>query len=68
MENWKCVYSTEKAYEADLVIDMLKRNDINAVILNEKDSSFVFVGDIDIFVSEKDEAKASKLIKEFESE
>jgi type III secretory pathway lipoprotein EscJ len=68
MEGWKRVFSTDKAYDANLILDMLYKNNIHAVSVNDKDSSFVVLGDIDIFVHEKDEAKALKLIKNLRSE
>lgn len=68
MEGWKRVFSTDKAYDANLIMDMLIKNDIHAVSINEKDSSFVVLGDIDIFVNDKDEAEALKLIKNFKRE
>ncbi len=63
MEGWKRVYSTDKAYNASLIVDMLSENKIHAVSVNEKDSSFVVLGDIDIFVADKDETEALRLIK-----
>lgn len=68
MEGWKRVFSTDKAYNANLILDMLLNNDIQAVSINEKDSSFVVLGDIDIFVPDKDEADALRLIKNYKSE
>jgi len=68
MEGWKRVFSTSKTYDANLILDMLIKNNIHAVSMNEKDSSFVVLGDIDIFVHDKDEAKAMKLIKNFKRE
>lgn len=68
MEGWKRVFSTDKAYDANLVVDYLLKNDIQAVSINEKDSSFVVIGDIDIFVPDKDEAEALRLIKNYKGE
>ncbi len=68
MKDWRKVFSTTKAYDANLVIDLLIKNNIHAVSMNEKDSSFVVLGDIDIFVSEKDEERALELIKFFKRE
>jgi type III secretory pathway lipoprotein EscJ len=67
-KDWCRVYSTTKEHKAGLIIDLLDKNNIKAVKLSEKDSSFVMFGDIDVFVNNKNEAEALELIKKFKSE
>lgn len=40
MDNWTSVFETDQLYKAELVKDILCNNDIDAVILNQKDSSY----------------------------
>ncbi|MDR0714475.1 MAG: DUF2007 domain-containing protein, partial [Bacteroidales bacterium] len=40
MKDWKCIYSTEQRYRADIVKALLAGEDIEAVILDKKDSSY----------------------------
>lgn len=67
-KDWCRVYSTTKEHKAALIIDILDENNIKAVQLCEKDSTFVMFGDIDVFVNKKDEAEALVLINRFKGE
>lgn len=47
--NWTLVYSTDKAYEAEIAKAVLAENGIEAIEINRKDSSYIF-GEIDLYV------------------
>ncbi|MCF6364626.1 MAG: DUF2007 domain-containing protein [Bacteroidales bacterium] len=64
MDNWIKIQSFKRIHQAELRKDILSQNNINSVIVNEKDSLFLF-GDIELFVEEKNEKKAKALINEF---
>jgi len=64
MKNWVKIQSFDRYHQAELRKNILNRNDINAVILDEKDSLFL-LGDIDLYVEEFNEKKARVLIDEF---
>ncbi|NPA45086.1 MAG: DUF2007 domain-containing protein [Chlorobi bacterium] len=64
MENWVKIQSFKRMHQAELRKNILSQNGINSVIINEKDSMFLF-GDIELFVEEKDEKKAKALINDF---
>ncbi len=64
MKDWIKIQSFNKIHQAELRVDILKQNDIEAVIVNEKDSLFFF-GEIDLYVKEEFEKKAKSLIDEF---
>jgi hypothetical protein len=51
-------------YQAEIAKDLLENNGINAVIMNQKDSSYTSFGNIEVFVNEKDEEKALEILKE----
>ncbi len=65
MKNWLKIQSFERYHQAELRKNILNRNEINAVILDEKDSLFL-LGNIDLYVEEFNEKKARALIDEFE--
>lgn len=65
MKNWVKIQSFERYHQAELRKNILNQNDINAVILNEKDSLFL-LGNIELYVEEFNEKKARALIDEFE--
>jgi len=67
-KDWLRVFSTTKEHKAGVIVDLLENNNIKAVQLSEKDSTFVMFGDIDVFVNEKDEKKALDLINKFKGE
>lgn len=61
MDNWISVYETDQPYRAELVKDLLNNEDVNAVILNRKDSSYHF-GNIQVMVNPEDREKATKIV------
>jgi len=63
-KDWVIAKSFSKAYLADIAIEALKDNGITAVVLNQKDSSYLAFGDIDVYVHINDEEKAKELIKD----
>lgn len=62
-ENWKSVYSADKLYKVELVKGILNQFSVESIIMNKRGSEFL-VGDVDLFVDEKDFEKAQKLISE----
>ncbi|WMJ72483.1 DUF2007 domain-containing protein [Cytophagaceae bacterium ABcell3] len=63
MINWQKVYSTDKHHRAELVKDVLADNQIEAVIINKKDSSYHF-GEFEIHVTRDNVIKALKIIED----
>ncbi|SFQ52769.1 putative signal transducing protein [Parafilimonas terrae] len=50
MQGWFKLYSTRNYLEANIIKGKLEENDIQAVILNRQDSSYLSFGDIEIYV------------------
>jgi hypothetical protein len=51
MDNaWFLLYTTDKYYEAEILKGLLEDNQIPVVVVNKQDSSYVFLGDIEIYV------------------
>jgi hypothetical protein len=67
METWKCVYTTEQVYRAEAVKDLLAEENIEAVVMNKKDSAYL-LGEVELYVSPEDEHLAAELIKGFHIE
>lgn len=59
MKGWFKLYSTRNYAEANIIKGMLEENNIQVVILNNLDSSYVNFGDIELYVPDhlKDLAK-----------
>lgn len=61
MNDWTAIFTTDQLYQAEMIKSILEDNCIEAVILNQKDSSFK-VGTINVMVKEEDKEQAEKLI------
>ncbi len=68
MENWKCVYTTNQVYKAEAVKDLLAEGNIEAVIVDKKDSAYTVFGEVELFVQPEDENMAIELVKGFDIE
>ena len=61
--NWIKVASSKQAYQIELLKGMLEENNIIAVTVNKKDSSYLAFGEIELFVESKDVIQAKNFIK-----
>lgn len=59
--DWVTVYSTSKLFEAELVQSILTENEIECVLINKQDSSYLF-GEIEVCVPTEDAFSAKQLI------
>jgi len=66
--NWVKVYTTEDPITAEIIKQGLIENDIAAVIMNKKDSSYQTFGVIEVLVSQKDFDAAEAYIKSTDTE
>ncbi|QQT28293.1 DUF2007 domain-containing protein [Sphingobacterium spiritivorum] len=55
------------AIQSEIVKQMLLENEVNAVVLNKQDSSYLF-GKIELYVNVNDVEKANALIEELNPE
>ncbi|HRH01434.1 MAG TPA: DUF2007 domain-containing protein [Bacteroidia bacterium] len=63
-ENWIKVYSSRSLASAEIIKSMLLENDLDAVLLNKLDSSYLAFGQAEVYVNSKDEEAAKKLIEQ----
>ena len=61
--DWTAVYSTNDVFRAEVIKNMLLSNNIDAIIMNQKDSSYHF-GIAEIYTKNDDAEKAKKFISE----
>jgi hypothetical protein len=61
-EGWIKVYKTDKKYQADIIIELLDENGITGVVMDKKDSSYMF-GNIEVYVPAENEEQALTIIK-----
>jgi hypothetical protein len=51
MKSWYKIYTTDSYAEANIIKGMLEENSIQAILLNKQDSSYLFLGEIELYVS-----------------
>jgi hypothetical protein len=65
--NWVMIHTVSQEYEAEFIKGMLAENAIDCVIVNKKDSAYLF-GEIEIFVDVEDAFIAKQFITNLKSE
>jgi hypothetical protein len=50
MTGWFKLYTTRNYAEANIIKGMLEENNIQTIILNKQDSSYLVFGDIELYV------------------
>jgi len=61
IENWQMVYSSSFIHQAELAQAVLKGFDIEVVLVNKKDSAYLF-GEIELFVHPDNVMRAKQII------
>ena len=67
-KNWTKVYSSNNPINAEIIKQMLEEHNINAVEMNQQDSSYNMFGNIQIYVHQEFSNKAIKLIEKNNNE
>ncbi len=65
--NWTKIKVYNQAFEAEIVKNMLLENNIPAVVLNKKDSSYLF-GVVELYVEQENANNAMELMGLFGDE
>ena len=60
-KNWVKIFSTSESYKAEIHKGLLLENDIEAVIINKKDSAYLF-GELELYVHVDNVLKAKRII------
>ena len=60
-DNWQKIYSNTQEHKVDIVQAVLKDSGINSVIMNKKDSAYLF-GELELYVQSDDVMKARQII------
>jgi len=65
MEGWVAIYCCDQIVKAELAHQHLANNGIMSMVINKKDSFYVTLGDVEVFVALEDAEVAAKLLKDF---
>lgn len=60
-ENWVLIYSSTYSHEIEIFKAVLKDNNIDSVIINKQDSSYLF-GNFELYVKNNDVLPAKNII------
>ncbi|HRS53884.1 MAG TPA: DUF2007 domain-containing protein [Bacteroidales bacterium] len=60
-DNWIMVYSSPFLYQVEMMKIKLEEENINSVIINNKDSSYLF-GEIELYVNSIDFIRAKAIV------
>lgn len=63
-KDWVCVFQTEQGFQAEIAREILENEEINCVVLNEHDSNFPSIGNLEVWVHRNFEVKATELLKD----
>lgn len=67
-QDWKKLCSSSQLAAASMIMGILNENGITAKILNKQDSSFVFMGKVEVHVPSSQFEAALAIIKELSLE
>lgn len=63
-KDWVSVYQTGQKFEAEMAKEILENESINCVLIDENDSLFPSIGDVEVMVHKDFEARAKELLKD----
>jgi type III secretory pathway lipoprotein EscJ len=61
-KNWVRIYKSTNFYQSEIVKQMLLQNEIEAVLMNKQDSSYLNFGNIEVYVHQADFDRAIELL------
>ncbi len=62
---WIPVYSVTDEIKAQIIQQMLASYNIESIVVDKKDSVYVFIGDLEIHVTQDDALRARALIQKY---
>ncbi len=65
---WIKIYETPDNFKAQLILASLQESGIECRLVNKKDSMYVMLGQVELYVLEKDVEKAQSHIKAIEEQ
>lgn len=66
-KGWRVVYFTDQEYRAIIAKELLEDNQIDAVIINRKDSSYTSFGEVELYVADEKFEEAEKILQSFKT-
>jgi len=67
IDEWVKVFSSPHLHQAELLKGMLAEHEISAVVINKKDSSYIVIGDAELYTRKSDALRAKHLIRKHQA-
>ena len=64
-EQWEMIFSSTMMYRVELLKELLENEEIPAVIMNKKDSSYLAFGEVELYTRRDEVLKAKQIVKKF---
>ncbi len=61
-DQWEMVFSSPKRYQVEIMKALLEEENIPGVIVNKQDSSYIFIGEVELYVKSDDILRAKLII------
>ncbi len=61
-DDWVKVFTAKEPYKIEIIKAMLKEQNIEAFEINKKDSAYVTIGEIELYVHKNDQILAQMII------
>lgn len=58
------ILSTNNLNKAEIIKQMLEENNVDVIMLNKQDSSYLMFGDIELYIKKEQEKQARDLLKQ----
>ena len=63
---WQCVYTSTQLHKIEIVRAVLNDHEIKSVVVDKRDSSYIMVGEIELYVTNEDAILAKIIIEQNE--
>ncbi|MFZ7115595.1 MAG: DUF2007 domain-containing protein [Bacteroidota bacterium] len=64
MTGWELIYTSTLPHRVEIVLEVLKDQDIEAVKLDKRDSSYTMIGEIEVYAKKEDAILAKIIIEQ----
>ena len=65
-ENWEKVYTSGTLYRVEILRTLLEEAEIPSIIFNKQDSSYITIGDIELYVTAENVLRARRIVENFD--
>jgi hypothetical protein len=63
LNNWHCIYKSTNSFDAELLKSLLESEGIECVVMNNKDSAYPLLGEIQLFVPSEKTIEANSILQ-----